>query len=76
VGNEIQAFQTKREEITYSIEAEAVAAAERVADAEGPAIARTLLLVPKVLPELLDHVAGRRYKLDRKDSLIDSHDRT
>ena len=64
-GVEIQGFQTKEREITYSIEAEAVGDAERVADAEGPAIARTLLLTPKMSPELLDHVAGRSCKFDR-----------
>ena len=72
-GVETQGFQTKEREITYSIEAEAVGDAEWVADAEGPAIARTLLLTPKMSPELLDHVAGRRCKFDRKNSLIDSH---
>lgn len=45
-----------------------------VADAEGPETATTLLLVPIVLPELLNRVAGRRCKCDRKNSLIDSYD--
>ena len=67
MGIEIHGFQIKRKEITYSTEAEAeaVADAERVAVVEGPAIARTLLLTPKMSPELLDHVAGRRCKFDR-----------
>lgn len=46
----IRSLQTKRREITYSVDAEAVVDV-------GLAIARTLLLVPIVLPELLHHEA-------------------
>ena len=65
---EIHVLQTKRKEITYSIDAEGVADAEGL----GPEIATTLLLVPIVLPELHNHIARRRCKFNRKNSLVDS----
>ena len=55
---EIHGLQTKRKEITYRIDAEAVA------DVEGPAIAITLLLVAIVLPELLNYVVRRTCRFD------------
>lgn len=57
---EVHGLRAKRKEITYSIDAEGVA------DAKGPAIERTVLLVAIVLPELLNHVARRTRKFDLK----------